>query len=161
MPNPTSFWGKVRRSDPKDPTSEIVAWHPLADHSADVAACLEALLRLPGFLTRAEALLGSRLGEIQTSRLSLLAFLHDIGKGNAGFQSKVFPAAERHASAPRGHLAEAAEAGQLLPGLNLYAAQGLIIGALSWSNEWWDPERGNLQELIDNAQALVRNGIGR
>jgi len=61
----------------------------------------------------------------------------------------------------RRHLAEAAEAGQLLPGLNLYAAQGLIIGALSWSNEWWDPERGNLQELIDNAQALVRNGIGR
>ncbi|MGX7730111.1 TetR/AcrR family transcriptional regulator [Rhodococcus sp. 2H158] len=61
----------------------------------------------------------------------------------------------------RRHLAEAAEAGQLHPGLNLYAAQGLIIGALSWSNEWWDPERGTLQSLIRNAQALVLHGIGR
>ncbi|MGX4694448.1 TetR/AcrR family transcriptional regulator [Streptomyces sp. JNUCC 63] len=61
----------------------------------------------------------------------------------------------------RRHLAEAAEAGQLQPGLNLYAAQGLIIGALSWSNEWWNSERGNLQSLIQNAQALVRHGIGR
>lgn len=61
----------------------------------------------------------------------------------------------------RQHLAEAAEAGQLKPGLNLYAAQGLIIGALSWSNEWWNPERGTLQPLVRNAQALVRHGISR
>lgn len=61
----------------------------------------------------------------------------------------------------RRHLSEAAEAGQLQPGLNLHAAQGLIIGALSWSNEWWDPERRTLQSLIRNAQDLVRHGIGR
>ncbi|OUS91550.1 TetR family transcriptional regulator [Rhodococcus sp. NCIMB 12038] len=61
----------------------------------------------------------------------------------------------------RRHLAEAAEAGQLQPDLNLYAAQGLIIGALSWANEWWDPERQTLQSVIRNAQDLVRNGIGR
>jgi len=61
----------------------------------------------------------------------------------------------------RRHLTEAAEAGQLQPDLNLYAAQGLIIGALSWANEWWDPERQNLQAVIRNAQNLVRNGIGR
>jgi len=61
----------------------------------------------------------------------------------------------------RRHLVEAEEAGQLHPDLDLRAAQGLIIGALSWSNEWWDPERGTLQSLIRNAQALVRNGIGR
>ncbi|MDV8070902.1 TetR/AcrR family transcriptional regulator [Rhodococcus sp. IEGM 1366] len=61
----------------------------------------------------------------------------------------------------RRHLSEAAEAGQLHPDLNLYAAQGLIIGALSWSNEWWDPERQTLKPLIRNAQALVRQGLGR
>lgn len=61
----------------------------------------------------------------------------------------------------RRHLVEAEEAGQLHPDLDLRAAQGLIIGALSWSNEWWDPERGTLQSLIRNAQALVRNGNGR
>lgn len=61
----------------------------------------------------------------------------------------------------RRHLVEAADAGQLHPEMNLRAAQGLIIGALSWSNEWWDPERGTLQSLIRNAQAFIRHGIER
>ena len=35
----TGFWGKLASRD-----DEVVAWHPLADHCADVAACTEALL---------------------------------------------------------------------------------------------------------------------
>ena len=58
-------------------------------------------------------------------------------------------------------LQDAADAGQLRPGLSLYAAQGLIIGALSWSNEWWDPERRSLDAWTRNAQDMVRYGIGR
>lgn len=58
-------------------------------------------------------------------------------------------------------LADAQRAGQLCPDVDLRAAQGLIIGALSWSTEWWEPERRNLQSLIKNAQDLVRFGIGR
>lgn len=60
----------------------------------------------------------------------------------------------------RRHLTEAIEAGQIRPELNPVAVQGLIIGALSWSNEWWDPERRTLESLIRNAQDLVRFGIG-
>lgn len=106
---PTTFWGKLTRSDPNDQESLIVAWHPLADHCADVAACFEALLELPGYRRRAEFLLGAPITPTHFARLSLIAFLHDIGKGNAGFQSKVFPQADRHRSAPRGHLQEAGE----------------------------------------------------
>lgn len=107
--DPAHLWAKIRRADPADASSPIVAWHPLADHCTDVCACFEALLLLPGFQRRAEVLLGSRLCPTRAARLSLLAFLHDIGKGNSGFQSKVFERARQHRSAPRGHLSEAVE----------------------------------------------------
>lgn len=61
----------------------------------------------------------------------------------------------------RRHLADAAADGQLRPDLDLRAAQGVIIGALSWSTTWWDPGRRPLELLIHNAQALVRLGIER
>ncbi len=36
---PTGFWGKLETRE-----DVILAWHPLEDHCADVAACAEALL---------------------------------------------------------------------------------------------------------------------
>jgi CRISPR-associated endonuclease/helicase Cas3 len=73
------------------------SWHPLEDHSLDVAIVFRALLRLPRL---------ARIGEIseqQADRLAVLAFLHDLGKCNAGFQAKAEPNARETA----GHVLEA------------------------------------------------------
>jgi hypothetical protein len=40
--SPLPLWAKLERTD----ADTGVGWHSLADHSADVAACIEALLRL-------------------------------------------------------------------------------------------------------------------
>ena len=101
------LWAKIRRSDPKIENSRIVSWLSLSDHSADVAAVFEALLRLRGFRRRASHLLGRPLTDNDIGRLAVLAYLHDIGKGNSGFQSKVLESARRHFTAPRGHVNEA------------------------------------------------------
>lgn len=106
---PTHLWGKIRRANPKDDSSAIVEWHPQLDHCSDVSASFGALLSLPGFRRRAEALLNSPLCATRAARLALLALLHDIGKGNSGFQSKIFKDSRRHSSAPKGHLSEAVE----------------------------------------------------
>lgn len=64
-----------------------VRWHTLMDHSADVAACLEALLALPLVAARLAALGGREaLPEAWKQRLCVLAFLHDFGKANHKFQ---------------------------------------------------------------------------
>ncbi len=102
-----ALWAKIRRSDPKDTTSGIVAWLPLADHSADVAAVFETLLRLRGYRRRAGRLLSRNLTERDIARLAVFAYLHDIGKGNSGFQSKVLERGRWHSSARRGHVDEA------------------------------------------------------
>lgn len=94
------FWGKLRRENPGDRTSRVVAWHPLVDHCADVAACLVVLLGWradgsfsPTLFNRRLARLGGldQLDVVQVARLGTLAALHDVGKFNHGFQAKQEP----------------------------------------------------------------------
>lgn len=91
---PDRAWGKFRRSD----DGEVLEWHPLVDHCADVAATVEALLE--------STLLGKRLfrlarlprrDERLIQRLAAISFLHDLGKANRGFQNKIrLPEGAKH-----------------------------------------------------------------
>jgi TetR/AcrR family transcriptional regulator, cholesterol catabolism regulator len=49
--------------------------------------------------------------------------------------------------------------GQLRSDLDARLAQLLVIGALNWSVEWFDPRRSSVDAIVSNAQALVRNGL--
>lgn len=95
---PSTFWGKLqRRGD-----GEVVAWHPLIDHCADVAACCEALLALPVVERRLAALAGrDALDRVTRARLAVLCALHDLGKLNHGFQRKA-----TRSAAVAGHVTE-------------------------------------------------------
>lgn len=87
--------------------------HPLLDHMLDVAECLRAIVSLPRMSAALERVAGKgyRLTSSQISRLSALAFLHDIGKANAGFQVKRWAAVQELAPAgwplAAGHVDEA------------------------------------------------------
>lgn len=78
------LWAKLRRSS----DGSVVAWHSLYDHSADVAAVMEALLAVPTIADRLARLAGRRLDATDQARLAALAFLHDIGKANRGFRAR-------------------------------------------------------------------------
>jgi AcrR family transcriptional regulator len=54
---------------------------------------------------------------------------------------------------------DARRAGQINPALDARAARMLVLGAMNWSPEWWDPRRGSLRNLITTAQTLVRQGL--
>lgn len=86
MPPPFVLWAKL--------SLNRIDWHSLVDHSADVAAVLMALLDQPTIAARL-AQLGdlTELNPVMRARLGALAFLHDIGKANRGFQARVDPAA--------------------------------------------------------------------
>lgn len=71
--------------------------HPLIDHCLDVALVFRALLDIENV---------ARLGELDQrlkDRLAVIAFLHDLGKCNWGFQAKADPQARDTA----GHVLEA------------------------------------------------------
>lgn len=56
-------------------------------------------------------------------------------------------------------LQEAQQAGELRPGIEPRVAYGLVIGALNWTAEWWDPERESLDDVVRTAQSLVLHGL--
>ncbi len=62
--------------------------HPLTAHMLDVAACFDALVELNTVRGALQRLAGRPLTQLDLARLSALAFLHDVGKANAGFQAK-------------------------------------------------------------------------
>jgi AcrR family transcriptional regulator len=51
--------------------------------------------------------------------------------------------------------------GDLDPDLDLGVALMVVIGALNWTAEWWDPSRGSLEGVIATAQQLVVGGLAR
>lgn len=77
-------FGKLKR----DEDGAVIGWHPLADHMADVAACFECLSACRSIRRAMEEAAGRELDERDIARLSVLVFLHDIGKANSGFQAK-------------------------------------------------------------------------
>ena len=81
---PLCAFGKLER----DNIGAVVGWHPLVDHMIDVAACFESLSSCHSIRRAMEKAAGRGLDECDIARLSVLAFLHDLGKANSGFQAK-------------------------------------------------------------------------
>jgi CRISPR-associated endonuclease/helicase Cas3 len=85
--------------------------HPLTAHMLDVAACFEAAVQISSVNRALARVAGRPLTELDVKRLTALAFLHDIGKANAGFQAKRWSATQQPIPAgwpaPAGHTSEA------------------------------------------------------
>lgn len=137
-------FGKLDRLDER-------RWHPLVDHMADVAATFEALCHCRSIRRGLEAAAGRPLSELDIARLTALAFLHDFGKANAGFQAKRWRGDER----PRNRLT----AGHGLE------AVALLDAACSGSDEAWGilsrmPVETMAEHWGDSAvEALLRASI--
>ena len=128
------FWAKSDRENPQ-------RIHLLEHHMADVGACFEALLAQPTIrqrLARAGGL--NDIDPVTAARLAVLAALHDIGKVNIGFQTRIWqeadlPAGTRHPH-PTGHIAD------LMPVLNCDDTETAdwFFNALGWWDDFltWD-----------------------
>lgn len=71
-----------------DASENPIGRHLLIDHMIDVAACFARLAQCKSIRRALEQSAGRELSEQDITRLSVLAFLHDIGKANSGFQAK-------------------------------------------------------------------------
>lgn len=76
-------FGKLEHTDGK-----VLRRHLLIDHMIDVAACFHRLAHCRSIRRAMERSAERPLTEQDIARLAVLAFLHDIGKANSGFQAK-------------------------------------------------------------------------
>ncbi|MEV7431868.1 TetR/AcrR family transcriptional regulator [Nocardioides sp. NPDC092400] len=51
------------------------------------------------------------------------------------------------------------QAGEFDADVDIADARMLIIGALNWAPEWWDPGRGSLEKIVSEAKRFVRRGL--
>ena len=77
-------WGKLTRHE----SGQLKEIHPLLDHMTDVAACFLALTECSAIRRSLNYTASRILNGADLQRLAVLVFLHDVGKANAGFQSR-------------------------------------------------------------------------
>ncbi len=49
--------------------------------------------------------------------------------------------------------------GEIRADIDARLARLLVMGALNWAAEWWDPRRGSVDDIVTTAQILVRSGL--
>ncbi|MCF7548595.1 TetR/AcrR family transcriptional regulator [Pseudonocardia sp. WMMC193] len=59
----------------------------------------------------------------------------------------------------RGLVEELRRTGQLRPDISPSIGRHVVLGALNWSVEWWNPDRGPLDEVIAVAQSMVLHAL--
>jgi TetR/AcrR family transcriptional regulator, cholesterol catabolism regulator len=58
----------------------------------------------------------------------------------------------------RGLISDLDDVGQLRGDLD-HSVRMIVLGALYWSVEWWNPDRGNLDEVISVAQSMILHAL--
>lgn len=132
-------WGKSRLLD--NGKREL---HPLADHATDVAIVFRCLLEQPRMFASLQSCTETELVEVLPWRLAVIAFLHDLGKCNRGFQALIDPSTRE-------------TAGHRLEGVALLLDQGLRP---RWPSVWIEL----LQDMVgwfagdeaDQEEALIQ-----
>lgn len=59
----------------------------------------------------------------------------------------------------QGLIDDLAAAGQLRADVVPSVGRMLVLGALNWAVEWWDPEKGPIDELISTTQSIVLHAL--
>ena len=135
------FWAKAQ--PPRQQGPERI--HLLEHHLADVGACFERLLMQPTIgrrMARAGRL--DALDEATAARLAVFAALHDIGKVNIGFQTRVWtdadlPAGRRRRPVRAGHTADLTP---VLDWKDWRTAEWFLPNLGFGRIEFWDDEGG-------------------
>lgn len=55
-------------------------------------------------------------------------------------------------------LTEAAVNGELRPGIDIHLARLVVLGAVNWTVEWYDPKKGSVQQLARQIASLISEG---
>ena len=143
----------------KDELVEEVMWAGIADMREHVVAALSELSDdtppLERLLAAAEAHLRHAL-EISDYTT---ASIRNAGQVPLSIRKRQILEEERYGEVWRRLINDLAREGRLRPDLDLYIAQMLVLGALNWAVEWWNPRRGSLEAVVANAQSFIRHGV--
>ena len=143
----------------RDDLVEEVMWAGIADMREHVIAMLDGLPADVSALDRLLAAVEAHLRhELEISDYTT-ADVRNAGQVPPGIRKRQILEEQRYGEVWRRLVNDIARSGELRADLDLYIAQMLVLGALNWAVEWWDPRRGSLDVVVANAQTFVRHGL--
>ncbi len=143
----------------RDDLIEEVMWAGIADMREHVAAALSALPDGTSPLERLLAAAEAHLRHALEISDYTTASIRNAGQVPLSIRKRQILEEERYGEVWRKLINDLAREGRLRPELDLYIAQMLVLGALNWAVEWWDPRRGSVEAVVVNAQSFIRHGI--
>lgn len=143
----------------RDELIEEVMWSGIADMREHVAAALEDVPDGTPALDRLLVAAAAHLRhELEISHYTTAA-IRNSGQVPQAIRKRQILEEERYGDIWRRLVNDVARDGVLRPELDLYIAQMLVLGALNWAVEWWNPRRGSVEAVVANAQSIIRHGI--
>jgi AcrR family transcriptional regulator len=144
----------------RDDLIEEVMWSGIAHMREHLAAILAALPSSASPLDRIDAAVEAHLRYCLEISDYTTASIRNAGQVPEGIAIRYTAEASQYGDVWRKLLQDAENAGQLRPGLDPVSARMMVLGALNWAAEWWNPRRGSIDALVRTAQSLVRHGLG-
>ena len=138
---------------------EEVMWSGIASMRQHVQAQLDALPAGTTSMERIETAVESHLRyQLEISDYTTAA-IRNAGQIPEQIRLRYSAEANRYGDIWRKLIQDAADDGVLRRELDPRAARMLVLGALNWAAEWWNPRRGSLDQLIRTARTLVSEGL--
>ena len=143
----------------RDDLIEEVMWSGIAHMREHMAAELAALPPDAGPLDRIDAAVEAHLRYALEISDYTTASIRNAGQVPESIAIRYTAEASQYGDMWRKLLQDADNAGLLRSDLDPSAARMLVLGALNWAAEWWNPRRGSLEIVVRTAQSLVRHGL--
>lgn len=143
----------------RDDLIEEVMWVGIADMRRHVATVLDELPGSTSAMDRLLAAVEAHLRHALEISHFTTASIRNAGQVPSKIRKRQIQEEERYGEIWRRLVNDLARSGELRADLDLYTAQMLVLGALNWAVEWWDPRRGSLATVVANAQSFVRHGL--
>jgi TetR/AcrR family transcriptional regulator, cholesterol catabolism regulator len=144
----------------RDDLIEEVMWSGIAHMREHMAGVMAALPSDACPLDRIDAAVEAHLRYALEISDYTTASIRNAGQVPEGIAVRYTAESSQYGDMWRKLLHDADNAGLLRPDLDPMAARMLVLGALNWAAEWWNPRRGSLDAVVRTAQSLVRHGLG-
>jgi TetR/AcrR family transcriptional regulator, cholesterol catabolism regulator len=143
----------------RDDLVEEVVWSGIAHMTDYVQAQLDGLPPGTAAMDRIEAAVEAHLRyELEISDYTTAA-IRNAGQIPDEIRVRYAVEANRYGDVWRKLFQDAKRDGEMRPELDPRAARMLVLGALNWAAEWWNPRRESLDQVIRTARSIVRTGL--
>ena len=145
--------------DSKEQLLEEVLDIGIARVSAAVRRAIEALPPETSPSDRIRTGIGAHLRSLLYHGEYTSASFRIFGQAPADVRTRILSRRRAYADDWRRMLQEARAADEIHPDRDLALARMFLFGALNWSVEWYDPEKGSLDDFVREAAETFLHGI--